>query len=124
MNHIARFFACSLLVFIAGCATPEPTGPANPHQGIYKGTETLVGGTTVSAGDYALKIYINDQGRIRIVDVDGVDAYGKVEGNQFRVVRPSPRQIFEGKIIDKTISGVTTANIYTGDGTFLLTLQE
>lgn len=124
MKYIAQIFSYSLLVILSGCAEPVLDGPANPHQGVYIGTETLEGGTTVSAGDYPLKIYISARGKMRIVDVDGATGYGEIEGNSFRVVRSSPRQIFEGKVIDKTISGVTTANIYTGDGTFSLLLRE
>jgi hypothetical protein len=112
---------------VVGFATSNPfqsAEAANPYQGNYIGTETLEGGSTVSAGDYPLKITITAKGKINITDVDGISAWGKVKNSQFKVVRPRPGQIFEGEIIDKTISGVTTENVYTGDGTFVLELQE
>jgi len=124
MKTINLLLTCCLLVILTGCAEPEFTGTPNPYQGIYKGTETLEGGTSVSAGDYPLKIKIIASGKISITDVDGITASGQLEGDNFRVVRSRPRQIFDGKISGKTISGVTTENVYTGDGTFSLTLQE
>lgn len=124
MKYIAQILSYSLLIIISGCAEPKIDGPTNPYMGVYIGTETLKGGSTVSAGDYVLKIYINASGKIRIVDDEGMTGYGKIEGDSFRVIRRTPRQIFEGKIVDKTISGVTTENRYTGDGTFSLTLRE
>ena len=123
MKTITLLLISSLLAILAGCAKPEFSGTPNPYQGAYVGTETLEGGTAVSAGDYPLKIKINASGRISISDVDGITAYGKMEGDSFRVIRGSPRQIFEGKVSGKVISGVTTQNLFTGDGTFSLTMQ-
>lgn len=124
MKYLAQLFSCSLLLILSGCAEPKFTGTPSPYLGTYVGTETLEGGTTVSRGDYPLKIYIYASGKVRIVDVDQITAYGQLEGNSFRVVRSSPTQVFEGKIENKIISGVTTKNIFTGDGTFSLTLKE
>ena len=123
MKYLTQIFTYGLIIFISGCAEPDFTGTPNPYQGTYVGTETLKGGSTVSAGDYPLKIYIKASGRIKIVDVDGATGYGKMKGNEFHVVRGTPRQIFDGTVTDKTISGVTTQNRYTGNGIFSLTMQ-
>lgn len=124
MKILSPLFLTFSIIFLASCAEPDYSGPPNPYQGTYIGTETLVGGSTVLAGDYPLKTYINARGRIRIVDVDGVSAHGNMEGNSFYVVRSTPRQVFDGTIENGTITGVTTENRYTGDGTFTLKLKK
>jgi len=124
MKYKTPLFLSSLLIILIGCAEPKFTGTPNPYQGTYVGTESLNGGSHLTVGDYQLTIYIDVRGQIRIVDVDGITAYGELEGNSFLVVRGSPRQVFDGKITNKTISGVTTENTFTGDGTFSLTLKK
>ena len=124
MKTICLLLSTSLLMVLSSCAQPELTGTPNPYQGIYIGTESLEGGSIVPEGDYPLKIKISARGRISITDVDGITARGEMQGDRFRVVRRSPRQIFEGKVSGNTISGVTTENAFTGDGTFNLSLQE
>ena len=123
MKNTTYWLSIGLTLFFTGCATPDYTGPANPYQGKYVGTETLEGGSTVAPGDYKLTIRITADGTIRITDIDGISATGKMDGNQFRVLRSRPRQLFEGEIVGQTITGVTTENPYTGDGTFHLTLE-
>ena len=123
MKKTIQLFTYSFFAIVSACAAPEFLGTPNPYQGIYEGTETLEGGSTVSKGTYPLQIYINASGRIRIVDVDNISATGQMTGDSFRVVRPSPRMVFEGKVIGKTITGIATQNRYTGDGTFSLTLR-
>ena len=124
MKTISLLLMGSLFAVVVGCAKPEFTGTPSPFQGLYVGTETLEGGSTVPAGDYPLRARINARGQISITDVDDIAAYGELQGDSFYVVRGSPRQVFDGKVVGKTISGVTTENPYTGDGTFQLERQE
>ena len=124
VKYITELLTYSLLVILVGYTEPGIAGSANPYQGTYVGTETLEGGSHVDAGDYPLTIYINAEGKIRIVDVDSRSASGQMEGNKFHVERLQAYQIFDGVVKDKAITGVTTENEYTGDGTFSLKMQE
>jgi len=96
----------------------------NPYMGTYIGIEDLEGGTAVTAGEYELIIHIDSEGGIEIIDVDGISAKGTLDGNSFNVIRRQPLQIFTGTIENGRIEGVTTHNVYTGNGTLSLELQE
>ena len=96
----------------------------NPYMGTYVGVEVLEGGTSISAGAYALTIHIDADGRIRITDSENISATGVLKGNSFHVVRPQPLQFFMGTVKDGKIEGTTTKNVYTGDGTLSLELQK
>lgn len=115
------------LIF-TGCAGTEnnleASGPPNPYQGKYVGMAKTEGGTSWGPATHPIKVYINQRGDIRVVDVDGISAYGKLEGNKFHIVRPHPYEVLDGSIEGDTISGLITKNSYIGDGVFSATLQN
>lgn len=118
MDKIKMGILISTLLILSACAGSEYLGPPNPYQGTYVGTEILEGGT------FPLKIFVDSSGGVRIVDDDGISVSGKLEGARFYIKRGSPRQIFEGSVSGKTISGVTSENPYLGGGTFSVTLRQ
>ena len=122
--HTKWLFLTVFLLAVSSCAVSDRTDVAepNPFAGQYQGTETLEG-RTLPGGTFPLWFYISDTGRIRIVDVDGVEAIGRMEGNTFLVRRLTPRQVFEGTIEGGDITGTTRGNPYLGDGTFTATRQ-
>ena len=112
----------SIGLLLSGCASNQSTNsssPVTPYAGTYTGTETF------DSGVFPLRIYIKNNGKISIVDVDNIRANGRLEGNKFTVKRygNSP-MVFAGTITDSTISGVGTGNRFLGDGTFTVTLEE
>ena len=101
--------------------TSSMTATASNNSGLagtYSGTENLEG------GNFPITIVIDSAGMVTITDVDGISASGTLQNNQFRIVRNSPRQIFEGEVNGETITGVTTENFAFGDGTFQAVKQS
>lgn len=86
--------------------------------GNYLGTEILEGNT------FRIKVRIEGNGRITIIDVDNIRGSSKMKGNSFRIRRPRPYQVFEGRIEGNTITGVTYGNRILGDGTFSAVKKE
>ncbi len=113
------------LLALSGCATHPTVSDSNlstsptPYAGTYVGTETFKSGT------FPLKIYIKENGKISIVDVDNLWAYGQLQGNKFSVQRyGTASMVFEGSISGNKITGLSLENRFMGDGTFEATLEE
>ena len=103
IKQILQFVFCTLLIFSDSTLAQDVA----EFKGQYVGSEKLVGGSSVPAGTYPLKIKISAKGKIKITDVDNISGTGKMEGNYFKVVRRAPKQIFEGTITDGVITGKT-----------------
>jgi hypothetical protein len=83
-----------ICLIFSGCAGTEnnleASGPPNPYQGKYVGMAKTEGGTSWESATHEIKVYISQNGDIRVVDVEGISAYGKLEGNKLHLVRPIP----------------------------------
>ena len=122
MKQIQLCFLILVFSMLSACtntsSTDEPISDAdNPFVGTYLGTEDL------ETGVYPIKIYVNAKGKVQIVDVDNISAYGNLNGNKFKIRRNNPFQMFEGEIADEMITGTTWGNQFVGDGTFSVTRQ-